>query len=120
MKNNTSLYLDYSNATGNPTDEEWDKIYALTYNGVMLLQKSDDVPVPWDAGIEVKDNNLIIFGGMGPGGYGNCTCGIKKKDVKEFYHIYVEPLTPDSIEGIQPILDIFEKYGIKQISDTDE
>lgn len=115
MDVDTNLYLDYSEATGNLTDEEWDKIYELTYNGIVFLQECDDVPMPWDAVIEVKDNNLIVSGGMGPGGYGVCFCEFKKKDVKCFYKIYVEPRMPDSIEGVQPILDIFEKYGIKML-----
>lgn len=58
---------------------------------VNIMPKNDDIPMPWDASIELQDNVVVISGNLTPGGAsaGDAICEIKIKKDKflKFYKV---------------------------------
>ncbi len=90
-------------------------LYDTTWNGILVEsreQNEDAAPVPWDAGVSIDGENLVISGGLGASGYGSCEVRLPKKDANEVYRIYVE-----AKEGFDEITrPLLEAAGVKIVA----
>lgn len=86
-----SVYLDLTHAVALP-DHLYFDAYDVSLNGIIIEANNDEIPMAYDAGINIKGDNLVISGGFGPSGYGRVEISLPKKDVMGHYTIYIEKL----------------------------
>lgn len=59
----------------------------------VLYPANDEVPCPWDADIQVDGNEVTIVGGVGPSGFGKCTCTLPVNNFDSYYKLEI----PDGV-----------------------
>lgn len=90
---------------------DWDLVDTLCMNGRMIRPIFEgETPCPWDSGVSIEEENVVITGHMGPGGFGSCVCTLPKKNFHRLFNYYVEPTTPETREAL---IHIFKKASIK-------
>jgi len=65
-----------------------DDILEYIYDEGGFVPNQEDIPMPWDADVEVKDGNLVITGGLTPGGgsKGRCVITCPLQEANKLYH----------------------------------
>lgn len=91
----------------NLTHAFWDKIHAMSYNGILITPKDFGTadcctPMPWDAGFDIKrdpDNRrpslrhvVRITGGVDCQGFGVCEVLVPIASVHSYYYFDLEIL----------------------------
>lgn len=86
------------------------KLYDLSYNGIEVMPKGDDFPMPWDAGVYIEDGMFVIDGDLGQQGShrGFAKVGLPLETVNKYLDIEINPNDEESEAEIKEIL---EKYG---------
>lgn len=98
------------NITDNSTsisDSDYDRLYDITHNGLMIMPKNDDVPFAWDAVVEsITNGNMIITGDFGQQGThdGKVEITLPLSKVNNYYKLYVEVIDDtDAAEEVEKI-----------------
>lgn len=65
-----------------------DEILEYIYDGGGFMPNDEDTPMPWDADVEIQDGNMVITGGLTPGGGGRGRCVITcpLQEANKLYH----------------------------------
>ena len=65
-----------------------DEILEYIYEDGGFMPENEEIPMPWDADVEVKNGNLIITGSLTPGGGGKGRCVITcpLQEANKLYH----------------------------------
>jgi len=69
---------------------------------ILLYPASEDVPCPWDADIIIKDGEVILSGGLGPGFFGGakCICNCTIGRFSQFYKLEVPEDNEELIDAL--------------------
>lgn len=102
------IYLKPTRNSKDITDEVDDRLYDLTYNGIMIYSDDESFPIPWDAGVYVEGSDLVLSGGAGPGGYGRCVVKVPVDRLPKSLKIFVEPVDDEAEKELK---SIFTEYG---------
>ncbi|RJQ26728.1 hypothetical protein C4577_02970 [Candidatus Parcubacteria bacterium] len=91
------MILHFENAK--ELTREFDNLlYDVSWNGIEIGpaegRKDDCLPIPWDAGISIEGDKLIMCGGAGPSGWGSVRVSIPKKD-SGAYHFEIHLISKD-------------------------
>ena len=106
--------FDLSQAQELP-DEVYSLIWEVTFNGICIDTVNDyPYPLPWDAGVSIKGEDLVLSGGAGESGFGSCVVKIPKEDQPKIYRIYMEPKCGKMNELIACLAEM-KKFGWKII-----
>lgn len=74
-------------------------------NGIIIYPANDDILIPWDADIDVKDSNLILRGTASPGDPGAyCEVRIELQMVDRYLQMTIEPKDDESESRIREIM----------------
>jgi len=108
-----NIGLLFTKDSVNVEEKDYDQLFELSHNGVMINPKDEETPGAWDAGFSIEDlrgsKHLVISGGAGPSGFGSVEIKIPITAVNGAYNIIIEPKDDASAEKIKAIL---AKYKI--------
>lgn len=63
-----SIELTLTSQSTDLRDEEYDKLFDLTYNGIEIYPKQDGLAIPWDASLSIEGSNVVMDGYVAAGG----------------------------------------------------
>jgi hypothetical protein len=109
-----TLKLDVSKMTSNFNPDDWDKIYQLAFNGIEI--NAEDSPCPWDAGLKVEGDNIVLFGGAGPSGWGRCEVIVPKTTIMGAYEFSI---TAKGKVEERELIKILSNVGITIVNQQD-
>jgi len=99
-----NINLKINLCTENISAEDYNRLRNLSYNGILIDAKSEDIIMLWDADYEIKEETFIVYGSVGNNGFGIGRLDIPIKNVNDAYNIYIEPLGENDAEEIKNIL----------------
>lgn len=117
LRESRDLHLNVQNATDGLSGDDYQNLIDLSHNGIIHnpglvgdRDTIDEIPMPWDAGIEIKGDKLIISGSAGPSGWGKVTVEVPKKDITRYNYDFI--IEPRGDEAEKKIIEILAKYNI--------
>lgn len=113
IKDGQKVVLNISDSSKDLGGSNYSKLYDLTYNGIEMYPKSDDVPFAWDATCEISGGNFIITGDLGQQGNhsGEIKITLPLSEVSKYYELSVYPSDPDAIEELEELEEILVSHG---------
>lgn len=111
----TDYLLDFSEADQLPwRDKEFnDLLWKASLNGIMVMPKAEDCPCPWDAGIDIESDTLVLSGGAGVSGYGSCTVKVPKRFAHKNYEFLLELLEEEFPKESSQLFGWLIQLGVK-------
>lgn len=78
-------------------------LYSNSINGLIIETMGEEVPFAWDPDIKISDNNIIVFGGIAPGVFGQSgmvEITIPVEKFSDYYMIYYELNNLDNVDSL--------------------
>jgi hypothetical protein len=72
----------------------------------ITLTAHDECPLPWDASFEVQGETIVVSGGAGPSGFGDCVVKVPRDSFNLCYDVeltYPENLPHGAVEELQTL-----------------
>jgi len=111
------IELDFTEAVG---PLAWDELDHYPDLGIRPSKEHEDFPeyqfIPWDCGIDIEGDDLVLEGGAGESGYGFVSVRIPKKDQKHCYRITLSC----EEENMEKIRKCLEACGVKILNRSKE
>lgn len=63
-----SIELTLTSQSTDLRDEEYNKLFDLTANGLEIYPKQGELAIPWDASLSIEGSNVVMDGYVAPGG----------------------------------------------------
>lgn len=92
---------------------------------VLLRPNDEETPCPWDADISVEGTDVIIEGGLAPGGIGHgetCTCTVPIKYFTNYYTLELPESVIDTMvsedgkyDSYEQLLSILDTAGWEEV-----
>lgn len=97
------IKLNINTSSEDISEQDYTRLEDLTYNGIELLPKNEDFPMPWDASCYIEGGNFVVEGAPGPGrSVGKATVSIPLNSVDKYMEVNVYT---DHEEEVRDILD---------------
>ncbi len=105
-----NIHLKFNNDSKDISEEDYDKFYDLSANGIVIQPKNEVVPFAWDPVLEIKGKDLEIRGDFGQQGShsGKVVITLPLDKVSNYYDVYIESKYGTEDE----IVDILGKYNL--------
>lgn len=104
------MKLSITAASRPMSDQDYDKLYELSNNGLEIYPKEKRFPMPWDATATIENKMFILSGYLGPMGprQGTAEVRIPLDKVNEYLDISIRPLDEESEEELYLILSNYD------------
>jgi len=100
-----TLYLSVNSKSQTLPSMDYEELFNLSYEGIVIYPVNGDVVLPWDADISIKSGSLVLNGWAYPGdATSSCVTRIKLGRVSNALQMTIEPKDDKSESRIREIM----------------
>lgn len=105
-----SIELTLTSQSTDLGDDNYDKLFELTANGLEIYPKQDELAIPWDASLSIEGSNVVIDGYVAAGGPSAGT-SVAKIPLKRIMSLIGLSVYVDDKESEAEVRQIFSEHN---------